>query len=108
MVGDGDEDRAVVADVHARRLQRLVKRAGELVVVADGLARGFHLRRENRNYMPRMLATKVALTYQHFFSLPYSVTPSSQRLAQNHLRGDMGHRNARRFGGTAPCATARD
>ena len=46
VVGDRDEDRPVVRNVHARGLQCLVERAGEFVVVADRLARGLHLRGE--------------------------------------------------------------
>ena len=46
LAGDRDKDGAVVLQLHARGLQRLVHGAAELVVIADGLAGGLHLGRE--------------------------------------------------------------
>ena len=42
LIGYGGKHRAVVHNVHTAGFKRLVKRAGELIVVAYGFARGFH------------------------------------------------------------------
>ena len=46
LVGNGHEYGAVVFQLHPRRLHCLVQRVGQVVVVADGLAGGLHLRRQ--------------------------------------------------------------
>ena len=101
MVGDRDEDRPVVRNVHARGLQCLVERAGEFVVVADRLARGLHLRRQVRIH-----AADLGEREGRGFDVPallllavdFGDAQLAERLAQNHLRGDVCHGHARRLG----------
>ena len=101
LVGDGGEDRPVGLDVHAGGLQGLVQGAVQGVVVADGFARGLHLRGEV-SVDPLDLSEgegrrldEVALALRE---IDLRDALFLQGVAQHHPRGDLGHRDARALG----------
>ena len=97
LVGDRDEDRPVVRHMHARGLQGLVEGTREFVVVADRLARRFHLGREVGVH-----TADLGEREGRGLDVPALLLPSvdlrdaqlAQRLAQDDLRGDVRHLHA--------------
>ena len=98
LVGDGHEYSAVIFQLHPRRLHCLVQRVGQVVVVADGLAGGLHLRRQVGVQPPQLgegesrgfgIVPLLLVGVQHVDALLL------QALTQRHQRGNVCQRVAR-------------
>ena len=101
LIGDGGQHRAVIHDVHARGLQRLVERAGEGVIVADGLTGRLHFGREVSVKAAQLREREggrldvPALLLLGGVQLGDALL--AQRLAENGQRCDVGQRPAGRL-----------
>ena len=91
-VGDRRQHRSVVLQPRSPGLQRLVQRPVQLVVIADGLARGFHFRAQiGVQSLDLVKAEHRYLHIEPLLLLRIQVEDPLllQALPQNHLRGDV-------------------